>query len=43
MDGVAVSCPAEVAAPEARPPRPAVVRDLGRQAYEPVWHAMQRF
>jgi len=23
--------------------RPATVRDLGRQAYEPVWHAMQRF
>lgn len=22
---------------------PALVRDLGRQAYEPVWHAMQRF
>ncbi len=22
---------------------PAVVRDLGRQAYEPVWRAMQRF
>jgi len=43
VDGVAVSCPAEVAAPEARPPRPAVVRDLGRQPYEPVWHAMQRF
>ena len=24
-------------------PRPVVVRDLGRQPYEPVWHAMQRF
>ena len=24
-------------------PRPAVLRDLGRQGYEPVWHAMQRF
>jgi lipoyl(octanoyl) transferase len=23
--------------------RPAIVRDLGRQAYEPVWRAMQRF
>jgi len=23
--------------------RPATLRDLGRQAYEPVWHAMQRF
>ncbi|MDR1075239.1 MAG: lipoyl(octanoyl) transferase LipB [Xanthomonadaceae bacterium] len=22
---------------------PAIVRDLGRQPYEPVWHAMQRF
>ena len=42
MDAVADSCPAE-AAPEDRAPRPAVVRDLGRQAYEPVWRAMQRF
>ncbi|WP_449467751.1 lipoyl(octanoyl) transferase LipB [Stenotrophomonas humi] len=24
-------------------PRSAVLRELGRQAYEPVWHAMQRF
>ena len=24
-------------------PRPAVLRDLGRQPYEPVWRAMQRF
>ena len=23
--------------------RPALLRDLGRQPYEPVWHAMQRF
>ena len=23
--------------------RPAIVRDLGRRAYEPVWRAMQRF
>ncbi|WP_303747483.1 lipoyl(octanoyl) transferase LipB [Stenotrophomonas pigmentata] len=23
--------------------RPAVLRDLGRQGYEPVWHAMQQF
>ncbi|MDE2407972.1 MAG: lipoyl(octanoyl) transferase LipB [Xanthomonadaceae bacterium] len=23
--------------------RPAIVRDLGRRAYEPVWHAMQAF
>lgn len=28
---------------EQAPPRPAVLRDLGRQGYEPVWHAMQRF
>ena len=42
MDAVADSCPAD-AAPENRPPRPALVRDLGRQAYEPVWRAMQRF
>ncbi|MGN6512611.1 MAG: lipoyl(octanoyl) transferase LipB [Lysobacteraceae bacterium] len=27
----------------ARAPRPALVRDLGRQPYEPVWRAMQRF
>lgn len=24
-------------------PRPAIVRDLGRQPYEPVWRGMQRF
>ena len=42
MDGVATSCAAEPA-PGQRPARPAVVRDLGRQAYEPVWRAMQRF
>ncbi len=42
MDGVATSCVAEPA-PGQRPARPAVVRDLGRQAYEPVWRAMQRF
>ena len=42
MDAVADSCSAD-AAPEDRAPRPAVVRDLGRQAYEPVWRAMQRF
>ena len=24
-------------------PRPVIVRDLGRQPYEPVWHAMQGF
>ena len=28
---------------QARQPRPAIVRDLGRQPYEPVWHAMQAF
>jgi len=27
----------------ARDPRPALLRDLGRQPYEPVWRAMQRF
>ncbi len=42
MDAVADSCPAE-AAPEDRAPRPALVRDLGRQAYEPVWRAMHAF
>ena len=26
-----------------RPARPAVLRELGRFAYEPVWHAMQAF
>lgn len=30
-------------APGARAPQPAIVRDLGRQRYAPVWHAMQRF
>jgi len=30
-------------APGARAPQPAIVRDLGRQPYAPVWHAMQRF
>ena len=42
MDGVATRCVGEPA-PGQRPARPAVVRDLGRQAYEPVWRAMQRF
>lgn len=32
-----------VPAPGARAPQPAIVRDLGRQPYAPVWHAMQRF
>ncbi len=31
-----------LAAP-ATTPRPALLRDLGRQGYAPVWHAMQRF
>jgi len=30
-------------APGERPAQPAIVRDLGRQPYAPVWHAMQRF
>ena len=30
-------------APARGAPLPATVRDLGRQPYEPVWHAMQRF
>ncbi|MNK28523.1 Octanoyltransferase [compost metagenome] len=30
-------------APGGRAPQPAIVRDLGRQPYAPVWHAMQRF
>ncbi|MEG2805914.1 lipoyl(octanoyl) transferase LipB [Stenotrophomonas sp.] len=30
-------------APGARAAQPATVRDLGRQPYAPVWHAMQRF
>lgn len=41
MDAVA-SC-ATAAAPGDRAPQPALVRDLGRQPYAPVWHAMQRF
>ncbi|PZO07529.1 MAG: lipoyl(octanoyl) transferase [Lysobacteraceae bacterium] len=40
MDAVAASCPASGAAVVARP---WTVRDLGRQPYEPVWRAMQRF
>ena len=31
------------APPVTATPRPAIVRDLGRQAYEPVWRAMQGF
>lgn len=34
------ACPAPTA-PATQ--RPALVRDLGRQAYVPVWHAMQQF
>src|SRR5690606_19489411 len=33
----------EASAAPSRAPRPARVFDLGRQAYEPVWRAMQRF
>ncbi len=36
----AVACPATVASQGGRP---ALVRDLGRQAYAPVWRAMQGF
>ncbi len=42
MDPVAV-CALDAAAPGQRAARRAIVRDLGRQAYAPVWHAMQRF
>ncbi|WP_447731115.1 lipoyl(octanoyl) transferase LipB [Pseudoxanthomonas suwonensis] len=35
------ACDAPV--PPARAPRPVRVFDLGRQAYDPVWRAMQRF
>jgi len=35
------ACAAAAASPAAL--QPAVVRELGRQPYEPVWHAMQRF
>ncbi|KRG69888.1 lipoate--protein ligase [Stenotrophomonas terrae] len=31
------------AATPANTTRPALLRDLGRQGYEPVWHAMQQF
>src|SRR3546814_16344783 len=33
----------EVDAVTAGAPRPAIVRDLGRRPYEPVWRGMQRF
>jgi len=34
---------ADHASPQPLAPRPLLVRDLGRQPYEPVWRAMQRF
>lgn len=40
MDAVS-ACDAPV--PPVRAPRPVRVFDLGRQAYDPVWRAMQRF
>ena len=40
MDAVAASCAPGVAP---APLRNAIVRDLGRQPYEPVWRAMQAF
>ena len=39
MDAV-IACAAETPASTTRP---ALLRDLGRQGYEPVWHAMQQF
>lgn len=40
----AAACPApDAGAASARAPLPASVHDLGRQRYEPVWRAMQRF
>ncbi|KAF1684782.1 lipoyl(octanoyl) transferase LipB [Pseudoxanthomonas taiwanensis] len=39
----AVSTAACTTPAPARAPLPAYVRDLGRQPYEPVWRAMQRF
>lgn len=41
MDAVAAACDTAPAAAPAD--RPWLVRDLGRQPYEPVWRAMQRF
>jgi lipoyl(octanoyl) transferase len=41
-DLTAAACPLPDAA-SARAPLPASVHDLGRQPYEPVWRAMQRF
>src|SRR5690606_21449906 len=33
----------KASSPQPPAPRPAVLRDLGRHSYEPVWRAMQRF
>ena len=41
MDAVAAACDTAPAAAPAD--RPWLVRELGRQAYEPVWRAMQKF
>jgi lipoyl(octanoyl) transferase len=38
----AAACPLPQAS-DAVPAAPALLRDLGRQAYEPVWRAMQRY
>lgn len=45
MDAVAASCPSAAgdAVIAARDPLPAIVRELGRQPYTPVWRAMQAF
>ncbi|WP_425605708.1 lipoyl(octanoyl) transferase LipB [Pseudoxanthomonas daejeonensis] len=46
MDAVGVeaaTCAASTDMPRVATPLPARVHDLGRQAYEPVWRAMQRF
>ncbi|HBS62293.1 MAG TPA: lipoyl(octanoyl) transferase, partial [Stenotrophomonas sp.] len=39
----AVGACSTASAPGTRAAQPAWVRDLGRQPYAPVWHAMQRF
>ncbi|HEX5693188.1 MAG TPA: lipoyl(octanoyl) transferase LipB [Arenimonas sp.] len=41
MDAVAAAC--DIATGDAAATRPWLVRELGRQAYGPVWRAMQRF
>ncbi len=44
MDPVtAAACPLPQASDAAPAAAPAFLRDLGRQAYEPVWRAMQRY